>query len=233
VREFRSSGLRLKSQRENFLPRNLRLRKIELVNSEVNIDKLRRMIRRLLNLEIFVYKIWSCHPLWRPEKLVDALRQYANNLTDLSLTIGESLCLLIVVDFQEFVRLRRLRLSSILLERRRPTRQKRERLVRAGVTADESNNAGLTLPRMIDILPPSIEHFTLVGSIDSKAMEVLLNGLIATKKQCLPDLDENPIREPSGLCHEIAVLASEQSSAFRTWEQCSRSLYKLSRRLAR
>jgi len=48
---------------------------------------------------------------------------------------------------------------------------------------------------MIDILPPSIEHFTLVGSIDSKAMEVLLNGLIATKKQCLPDLDENPIRK--------------------------------------
>ena len=160
---------------------------IEVLKSYVRDDQFERLIQGVKGLRRLKYDHYGPQHIWRPTKLISTLILHArHSCTHLDLTTKGERWLPITCGFRELEVLKDLRLDSFLLDCRRPTFDKQFALNRMGATYHESNNFGLSLPRIIDILPASIEHFTLIGHIDCEQMERLLDGLIAKKGKILP-----------------------------------------------
>ena len=170
---------------------------VEILKSYIRDDQLERLFQGVNGLKRLRYDhqcpeddLCCAHRhVWRPMKLVSTLILHArHSCIHLDLTTRNEYAswLPITCGFREFEVLRDLRLNSFLLDCRPRPSWTLEVLQRFGATNHDLNDFSTILPRMVDILPASIERITLHGYIDAEQVAKLLDGLIATKEVVLP-----------------------------------------------
>ena len=192
---------------------NPNVQHIYIVSRDPSLDTLNRSIQHLLNLRSFalnqngICRFSDSRTLWRPSKIIDSLRRVAAHSLE-HLTINKWGALQyapIAQGFRDFLVLKNIEVDAALINYRSPRRYRHPYLPPSGAPLAESEYVGLGDPRMIELLPKSIESFTLVGANNPDQLVTLMDGLMTMKEERLPALTRFTLDESNTGLSEYTV----------------------------